>query len=62
MLMFANESVYGAISAIAFIDPAAAQVVIPHGDFDTDFERYLVAAVTFAALVFAMWRYFKKGR
>jgi len=45
--------------AISFIDNAAAQVVIPHGDFDNDFAKYLVAAITLAALIFAMWRYFR---
>jgi hypothetical protein len=45
--------------AISFIDTAAAQVVIPHGDFDNGFEDYLVAAVTVAVLIFAMWRYFR---
>jgi hypothetical protein len=45
--------------AISFIDKAAAQVVIPHGDFDNGFEDYLVAAVTVAVLIFAMWRYFR---
>ena len=45
--------------AVTFIDSAFAQVVIPHGDFDSDFEKYLVAAVTLAALIFSMWRYFR---
>jgi hypothetical protein len=45
--------------AISFIDTAAAQVVIPYGDFGSDFERYLVVAVSLAVLVFAMWRYFR---
>jgi hypothetical protein len=40
-----------------FIRLAAAQVVIPHGDYDSDFEKYLVVAVSLAALVFAVWRY-----
>jgi len=43
--------------AISLIETAAAQVVIPYGDFDNDFEKYLVAAVSLAALVFAMWRF-----
>jgi len=45
--------------AISFIETAAAQVVIPYGDFDNDFEKYLVVAVSLAALVFAMWRFFR---
>lgn len=45
--------------ALSFIDKAAAQVIIPHGDFDNDSEKYLVAGLTLAALVFAMWRYFR---
>jgi hypothetical protein len=40
---------------------AAAQVVIPFGNFDNT-ERYLVAGLTLAVLAFAMWRYFRKGR
>jgi hypothetical protein len=48
--------------ALSFIDTTAAQVVIPFGDFDNDTERYLVAGLTLAVLVFAMWRYFRKGR
>jgi len=38
---------------------ATAQIVIPYGNFDDEFEKYLVAAVTLAALIFAMWRYFR---
>jgi len=45
--------------AISVKGTAAAQVVIPFGDFENDFEKYLVVAVTLAALVFAMWRYFR---
>ena len=41
---------------------AAAQVVIPYGDFDNDFEKYLVVAITLAALVLAMWRFFRSQR
>ena len=44
------------------IDKATAQVVIPYGDFDNEFEKYLVVAVSLAALVFAMWRYFRNNR
>jgi hypothetical protein len=44
----------------SLIGTAAAQVVIPFGDFNNDMEKYLVAGVTLAALVFAMWRYFRK--
>jgi len=44
---------------ISIIDPAAAQVVIPYGNFDNDFEKYLVVAVTLATLIFAAWRYFR---
>jgi len=37
----------------------SAQIVIPFGSFDNEFEQYLVAAVTLATLIFAMWRYFR---
>ena len=39
-----------------------AQVVIPYGNFDGDLEKYLVAGVALAALLFAMWRYFRRPR
>lgn len=39
-----------------------AQVVIPYGNFDNGFEKYLVAGVALAALLFAMWRYFRRPR
>ena len=42
-----------------FVNPVAAQVIIPHGDYGSDFERYLVATVSLAALVFAVWQYWK---
>jgi len=45
---------------ISLIDTAAAQVVIPYGNFDNDFEKYLVVAVTLATLIFAAWRYFRR--
>jgi hypothetical protein len=38
------------------------QLVIPYGDYDSDFERYLVVAVSLAALVFAVWRYWGSRR
>jgi hypothetical protein len=38
-----------------FQNSAAAQVVIPYGGYDSDFEKYLVVAVSLAALVFAVW-------
>lgn len=44
-------------AAGALARPARAQVVIPHGDFDGGFETWLVAAVTFALLCLAVWRY-----
>jgi hypothetical protein len=47
------------LAASSFINPAAAQLVIPHGDYGSDFETYLVVAVSLAALVFAAWCYFK---
>jgi hypothetical protein len=62
-LLIANRSLHlsvtGMFAAAFAMTPAAAQVVIPYGDFDSDFEKYLVAAVSLAVLVFAMWRYFR---
>jgi hypothetical protein len=55
----------GLISLFAagpFINSATAQVIIPHGDYDSGFEKYLVAAVSLAALVFAVWRYWGDRR
>ena len=54
-----RRQVYLALLTSVVANSAAAQVVIPYGDFDNDFEKYLVVAVTLAALVFAMWRYFR---
>jgi hypothetical protein len=50
-LFLASISLFAAAS---FINTAAAQVVIPHGDYDSDFEKYLVVAVSLAALVFVV--------
>ncbi|MGB7772501.1 MAG: hypothetical protein WBL43_11780 [Pseudolabrys sp.] len=48
----------GLLAAGAFVDPAAAQVAIPYGDFGDGFEKYLVAFITLVLLSFAMWRFF----
>jgi hypothetical protein len=50
------------LAADFFINSAAAQVIIPHGDYDSDFERYLVTTASLAALVFAVWRYWRSRR
>jgi uncharacterized membrane protein YphA (DoxX/SURF4 family) len=52
----------GLLATSSFTSAAAAQVVIPYGDYDSDFEKYLVAAVSLAALVFAVWRYWGSRR
>lgn len=40
--------------------PARAQVVlIPHGDFENEFEKYLVVTVSFVLLCFAVWRFYR---
>jgi hypothetical protein len=52
-------------AAAFFMKSAAAQVVIPYGDngdYDSDFEKYLVVAVSLAALIFAVWRYWGSRR
>ncbi len=41
---------------------ASAQIVVPHGDLGDGPEKYLIAAVTFAALCVAAWRFFKTRR
>jgi hypothetical protein len=54
-----RRQTYVTLTSLFAVRPAVAQVVIPYGDFENDFEKYLVVAVTLAALIFAMWRYFK---
>jgi hypothetical protein len=48
--------------AVAFLKPAVAQVVIPHGDFDSDFEKYLVATISFVLLCLAAWQFYRNRR
>jgi hypothetical protein len=48
--------------AVASLHPAAAQVVIPHGDFDSDFEKYLVATISFVLLCLAAWQFYRNRR
>jgi len=43
---------------IAAVNPAAAQVVIPHGNPGDGFEKYLIATISLLLLCFAVWRYF----
>jgi len=45
-----------------FIAAANAQVVIPHGDFDNDAEKYIVAIISLTLLGVAVWRYHKSIR
>jgi hypothetical protein len=47
---------------VASVHAAAAQVLIPHGDFDSDFEKYLVATISFVLLCFAVWQFYRKRR
>jgi hypothetical protein len=42
------------------VTAATAQVVIPYGTFENDFESYLVAIVSFVLLCFAAWRFFRR--
>ena len=42
------------------MNSALAQVVIPYGNFDDGFEKYLVAAMTFLLLCVAIWQYFRR--
>ncbi|HEY6753962.1 MAG TPA: hypothetical protein VI077_04505 [Pseudolabrys sp.] len=51
------------IPANLFSGSAFAQIVlIPHGDFENDFEKYLVVIISLALLGFAAWRFFRGGR
>ena len=44
------------------LHPVAAQVVIPHGDFDSDFEKYLVATISLVLLCLAAWQFYRNRR
>lgn len=63
MLRFVNITAICLFSAATFfMNSAAAQVVIPYGQYDSDFEKYLVATVALALLGFSAWRYWKGQR
>jgi hypothetical protein len=62
MMLLRHLILISLFAADSFINSAAAQVVIPHGNYDSDFEKYLVVAVSLAALVFAVWRYWRSRR
>jgi hypothetical protein len=47
---------------VACLHPAAAQVVIPHGDFDSDFEKYLEATISFVLLCLAARQFYRNRR
>jgi hypothetical protein len=44
---------------LALTTRANAQRVILHGDYGNGFEKFLVAGVAFAALCFAVFRYYR---
>ena len=58
------STVAGSLSGAAalFVDSASAQVIIPHGDYDSDIEKYVVAGVTVALLCLSAWRFWKARR
>jgi len=50
-------------AAGSFMNSAVAQVVlIPHGDYENDFEKYLVVIISFVLLWFAAWRFYRSCR
>ena len=51
-----------AIGVIFSVNSAAAQVVIPYGTYENDFEKYLIATIALVLLCFAVWRHYKWGR
>ena len=60
MLRFVNITAVSLFGAAAlFANSAAAQVIIPYGDYSSDFEKYLVASAALALLCFSAWRYWK---
>jgi hypothetical protein len=68
--MFSTQSKFAlsvtAISLVAaapVVKPTIAQVVVlPSGNYENDFEKYLVATIAFVLLCFAVWRFFKGRR
>lgn len=59
MLRFVKAGPISLFATGVFVNAAAAQVIIPHGDYGSDFEKYLVATVSLAALVLAVWQYWR---
>jgi hypothetical protein len=50
-------------AAISFMNSAVAQIVlIPQGDYENDFEKYLVAIISLVLLCFAAWRFYRSRR
>jgi len=50
------------VAGLFATNPSSAQVLIPYGNSDNDFEKYLVAAISLVLLGFAIWRYFRNRR
>jgi hypothetical protein len=49
--------------ANSIANSAVAQVVlIPHGDFENDFEKFLVVIISLVLLCFAAWRFYRRDR
>jgi len=50
-------------SMSSFVNSSKAQIVlIPHGDFNNDFEKLLVVVISLVLLCFAAWRFYRGGR
>jgi hypothetical protein len=45
-----------------FYSAVAQVVLIPHGDYENDFEKYLVVIISLVLLCFAAWRYYRSGK
>ena len=57
---FARRSL---LAAVAFTASADAQVVlIPHGNYESDFEKHLVVIVTLVLFAFAILQSYKNGQ
>jgi hypothetical protein len=53
---------YFGVFRCGFLEAGSCTVVIPHGDFDSDFEKYLVATISFVLLCLAAWQFYRNRR
>ena len=57
-----RQVAFNLLLATFFASSADAQVVlIPHGDFENDFEKYVVVIASLMLLGIAVWQYYRGG-